>query len=229
MDILDGFVIKDEETLLEAVNRAGFLPMFSSGIAGFSVDEMAPEGSWDNPVQESPWGWKDKLIGTGECAYGKFFKNRVGFVSREWFPRFANYRRDGYDYDSLLDDGLEYPGTEKIVSVIEKNGATVSIEIRKRLGLEGKEGGYRFEKMINWLQMHTYVIPAGNVFRQYKNGKTEDWGILLYDMAENVLGSDNVRGAYSEEPEDSRNEILRYLREVHPSYDLKKIEKLIHS
>lgn len=27
-----------------------------------------------------------------------FFVKKAGFISREWFPCFANYRRDGYNY-----------------------------------------------------------------------------------------------------------------------------------
>ena len=33
----------------------------------------------------------------GRIAYGKFFDRKAGFISREWLPVFANYRRDGYD------------------------------------------------------------------------------------------------------------------------------------
>ena len=40
------------------------------------------------------------------CAYGKFFENKAVFISKEWFPDFANYRRNGYDFDARFDDGL---------------------------------------------------------------------------------------------------------------------------
>ncbi len=28
------------------------------------------------------------------------------YVSAKWFPDFANYRRDGYDFDARFEDGL---------------------------------------------------------------------------------------------------------------------------
>ena len=35
--------------------------------------------------------------------------NRIGFlpgfISKKWLPVFANYRRDGYDFDALYEDG----------------------------------------------------------------------------------------------------------------------------
>ena len=37
-------------------------------------------------------------------AYGKFFDKKSGFISKKWFSYFANYRRDGYDFDALWDE-----------------------------------------------------------------------------------------------------------------------------
>jgi hypothetical protein len=39
-------------------------------------------------------------------AYGKFFNKDAGFVSKSFFPTFANYRRNGYDFDALFEDEL---------------------------------------------------------------------------------------------------------------------------
>ena len=36
----------------------------------------------------------------GKVAYGKFFDKKAGFISLEWLPYFANYRRSGYDFDA---------------------------------------------------------------------------------------------------------------------------------
>jgi len=35
-----------------------------------------------------------------------FFHGKAGFISAEWFPDFANYRRDSYDFDARYEDGL---------------------------------------------------------------------------------------------------------------------------
>ena len=39
-----------------------------------------------------------------DVLYGKFFAQKVGFISKKWLPVFANYRRDGYDFDALFED-----------------------------------------------------------------------------------------------------------------------------
>ena len=36
---------------------------------------------------------------------GKFFAGKAGFISLRWLPFFANYRREGYDFDSRWEDG----------------------------------------------------------------------------------------------------------------------------
>lgn len=49
-------------------------------------------------------------------AYGKFFDKKAGFISVEWVPVFANYRRDGYDFDALYEDGKAPLKHKKIMS-----------------------------------------------------------------------------------------------------------------
>ena len=39
-----------------------------------------------------------------DILYGKFFAKKAGFISKKWLPVFANYRRDGYDFDALFED-----------------------------------------------------------------------------------------------------------------------------
>ena len=39
-----------------------------------------------------------------DVLYGKFFAKKAGFISKKWLPVFANYRRDGYDFDALFED-----------------------------------------------------------------------------------------------------------------------------
>ncbi|MGI5888146.1 MAG: AlkZ-related protein [Oscillospiraceae bacterium] len=221
------FRIDGLETLIEAVNREGILPMFQSGIPGFSVDDMSPEESWDGPAKESPWAWKDAAAGSRRCAYGKLLAGRAGFVSLEWFPKFANYRRDGYDFDSLLDDGLALPGTEEIMNIIMREGPTTSMVLRQKMGLDTRSGRYRFEKLSGWLQMHCYILQGGFVYKKYKNGRTEDYGISLFDTPEHLFGEDLVRSAYSEDPEKSLDDIMAMVTSRHPDFDRKKLRGLL--
>lgn len=50
--------------------------------------------------EQDPWEWRCLMARSGKVAYGKSFAGKVGFISKAWFPHFANWRRDGYDFDS---------------------------------------------------------------------------------------------------------------------------------
>ena len=84
--------------VMELIQEVGFLPLLDSGIRGYSAEEMVaddcryvvlPDGGWDWPL----WKWKGPIITEGNCVYGKFFAGKAGFISREWWPDFCNYRR----------------------------------------------------------------------------------------------------------------------------------------
>ena len=88
--------------LKELVDDLGFLPFFSSDIEGFSIDAATPLSVWEENLGLGPWLWRDEIAQDKSCVYGKFFQKKTGYVSSEWFPHFANYRRDGYKDDTEL-------------------------------------------------------------------------------------------------------------------------------
>ena len=97
--------LRSPEDVRETVGRLGFLSFFRNEIPGYSIEEHTPPALWFTEVP-GPWEWKGELARDKDLVYGKFFRGRAGFISRDWFPTFANYRRDGYDFDARFDDGL---------------------------------------------------------------------------------------------------------------------------
>ncbi len=136
-DRLD-FMVRNKEDLVNAVNEIGFLPFFANSIAGFSLEEHTAPEIWFTGG-EGPWEWKGPVIRESGCAYGKFFGRKAAYISREWFPDFANYRRDGYDFDARFDDGLASYKDRTLYELVEKNGPLLSKEL-KWLG-NYKKGG----------------------------------------------------------------------------------------
>ena len=88
-------MISSEKDLAAMVETYGFLPLLKNSIPGFSVEEHTPPELWFADGVDGPWEWKGPVIAETGCAYGKFFSGKAGFISREWFLDFANYRRDG--------------------------------------------------------------------------------------------------------------------------------------
>ena len=87
--------LRSPDDIINLVRKIGFLPFFANDIEGFSIEECCPRELWFADGVDGPWEWKGPIAQSGECIYGKFFRGKAGFVSLEWFPDFANYRRDG--------------------------------------------------------------------------------------------------------------------------------------
>lgn len=129
-------LIYSKEDLAKLVEQMGFLPLLKNRVAGFSVEEHTPPGLWFADDVEGPWEWKGPVIHLTGCAYGKFFGGKAGFISRGWFPDFANYRRDGYDFDARYDDGLARSRDKQIFDVLAEHQPMLSKEWRKRTGIK---------------------------------------------------------------------------------------------
>ena len=100
------FTIRSQKDLEDIALEFGFLPFFNNEIRGFSIEEHTPTSYWFSDEREGPWEWKGPIAVKGKLVYGKFFRKKAGFVSLKWFSDFANFRRNGYDFDSRCDEGM---------------------------------------------------------------------------------------------------------------------------
>lgn len=222
--------IHSAEELEEYVNRVGFLPLFANDIPGFSAEEhAASEGWWTGDPAIDPWEWRKIIASRGKVAYGKFFDKRAGFISKEWFPYFANYRRDGYDFDSLWDDELAGIRSKKIMDLFmeENEGRELfSFQIKEEAGF-GRNREKNFEGEITRLQMQTYLLIRDFRRRKNKNGEEYGWGIAVYCTPEHLWEREHVTSRYSEEPVLSGEKIFSHMKELYPDADHAHMRKLL--
>ena len=115
-----------------------------------------------------PLKWKIRR--SGKCLYGKLFNKKAGFVSREWIPDFANFRRDGYDFDARWDDGLASYKDKELYEAITGEGRMLSKRLKEALNYR-KGGNTGFETCITRLQMQSYVCIADFVYMQDRYGR----------------------------------------------------------
>ena len=214
------------EKIREAVLRLGFLPFFKNEIPGFSIAEHTPPRLWFSDTEDGPWEWKGPLDRTGDCVYGKFFRGRAGFISRAFFPVFANYRRRGYDFDALYDDGFAPHADKQIYDTLTRHGSLQSREL-KRLSGFGKDGEKGFDTRITRLQMQGYVVTADFDYMRDKFGKAYGWGVARYTTPEALFGADFMALAYREDPEESKKRVYERLRAICPEADEKQIKRLL--
>lgn len=212
---------------IEYINEVGFLPLFKNDIPGFSLEERTvPEYWWCGDPELDPWEWREIIARSGEVAYGKFFDKKAGFISQKWLPYFANYRRDGYDFDALWDDQKASRRQKKIMDVFEEKDEVYSNELKKEAGF-GKEGEKGFDGTITDLQTMTYLVVRD--FRQRKNKKGElyGWPIAIYSKPEAIWGRELVASKYSEDPFQSGEAIAKHIMDVYPIATTKQINKII--
>ena len=230
--------------LLEVIEEVGFLPLFANDIPGFSVENMADATSWwTGDVELDPWEWRVVLARTGRVAYGKFFAGRAGFISKKWFPYFANYRRDGYDFDALYEEGkAEFRSKllmdlfmpegveprEVNVKILEDYGCCDSLytyEMKERAGF-GKGGQKNFEGVLTRLQMQTYLIASDFRPRLNKKGESYGWSVALMTPPEYLWGYKFVTSRYRESPSESRAKIVKQIGKYFEA-DEKGLKKII--
>ena len=227
VDEHDPYCLKSPQALTAYIREVGFLPLFRCGIPGFSVEERTvPYYWWSGDERRDPWEWRRLLAAKGEVAYGKFFDGKAGFISTDWLPYFANYRRDGYDFDALWDEGKATHRQKKIMDCFADGQELFSHVTRRTAGF-GKDGEKNFEGTVTSLQMQLYLVIRD--FRQKRNkaGLPYGWHLAVYTMPETIWGYDLLSSAYGEEPAASRERICRRLREVYPIASDDAVQKLL--
>ena len=218
--------LRSPEDIVALTAELGFLPFFAGEIPGFSVEDCCPPELWFSENADGPWEWKGPAARSGQCVYGKFFGGKAGFISKEWFPGFANLRRDGYDFDARYEEGLAARKDRAVYDTLTEHGALLSKEL-KRLCNYHKGGNKGFDTIITRLQMQTYVTIGDFVYLQDKYGQTYGWGVAQYTTPEARFGYDFVTSAYRKDPAESKADILAHLKSILPDADEAQLLKLM--
>ena len=210
----------------EYIEQVGFLPLFKNDIPGFSLEERTvPEYWWSGDPERDPWEWRERIARRGKIAYGKFFDKKAGFISTEWLPAFVNYRRDGYDFDALWEDGKAPAKQKKIMDHFMDDLADeeyYSNDLKQRAGF-GKGGEKGFEGVMTALQMQLYLCVRDFRQRVNKKGEAYGWPIAVYATPEHLWGYDCVTSAYREETQESAERIVKHISDVYPIATVEQI------
>ncbi len=220
------FEIRSAQDMAELVERWGFLPFFANDVKGFSIEEHCPGELWFSNETDGPWEWKAPAMKLCGGMYGKLFAGKAGYVSRAWLADLANFRRDGYDFDSRMDEGIAPEKDCYVYTTILGEGRVTSRRL-KQLCNFNKNGNKGFETVMTRLQMQTYICVSDFVYDRDKFGRPYGWGVAEYTAAESLLGDDALRSAYRRKPEKSYELIFEHLRKLLPEASDENIKKLI--
>ena len=220
--------IHNVDAAVEYINRVGFLPLFKNEIPGFSLEERTMAEYWwsDDPVRD-PWRWRIVIAKRHDVLYGKFFAKKAGFISKKWLPIFANYRRDGYDFDALFEDEKAPVKHKKIMDHFMENDAEIySNELKKLAGFR-KGGETGFDGAITNLMMQTYLCNCDFRKRINRKGVEYGWDVAVYSSPEHIYGYDHVTSCYKEDPQASWRKIVDQMHLFYPEATDKQIRKIL--
>lgn len=210
--------------LTEFIHEIGFLPLLDSGIEGYSAEEMVdedcryvtfPDGGWDWPL----WKWKGQIVTDGGAVYGKFFNKKAGFMAKEWWPDFCNYRRSKYPRPK--EGSIE----EAILATLRESGSLITRELRAACGFNGKGMRSKFDGYITRLQMATYIVTEDFVYPRDKHNREYGWGWSLLTTPEALYGKEACQCERT--PEESYQRIVEHFKTILPEATDKQIIKLI--
>ena len=221
----DDLYIRTIDDLKAAVTELGFVPFFENSIPGFSIEEHVDPRIWFTQA-DGPWDWKGSVINDLICAYGKFFEKKAVYISSDWFADFANYRRDGYDFDARYEDGLAYFKDKRLYDLIDANAPILSKHL-KQLGNYRKGGNKGFDTIINRLQAQGYVLISDFRYMIDRDGNEYGWGVAEYSTPEHFMGKAFTDIVYAVKPEESFERMFEHLRSILPGRDEKMIMKLL--
>lgn len=228
------FYIKTKQDLIDAIEEFGIVPFFENNIKGFSIEENVDPKVYfsDGP---GVWEWKGPVILETKCAYGKLFNKKAAFVRKDVYYDLANYKRDGYDFDARVSDGLVNYNEEFLYNIIASKHSILS-KTAKAIGgyIKPKEKGKDawvprkgFDTTITNLQMKGYVLTIDFDYEVDKNGEFYGWGIARYATAEEYYGKSFAKKCYKRSPEESYKRLYKLIKKINPEASKEEIEKFI--
>lgn len=231
-------MIRSMQQLEQKALEWGFLPFFKNGIEGFSVDELTPRELWFAREVQGPWDWKGPVIREWNCAYGKFFDGKAGFVSLAWLPDLLNYRRHAMPLENM------HPDAQKILTTLRSHESMLSNELKLASGFTLSRGngknknpfaipddkknprnGTACDKHLKTLEMAGYVCIADFAYKYTKSGDPYGWGVALYCTPEAMYGEEIATCVRC--PEESYLRMKAHLQKLFPNATERAVEKIL--
>ncbi len=223
-DVSEDELIHSCPELTEAVQKLGFLPLLDSSIQGFAAESLLGEecrftqfddGSWEWPL----WEWKGSVVREGGCVYGKFFAGKAGFISREWWPDFCNWRRSTHP---LPEEGsIE----DAILMTLRENDSMITRDLRAACDFTGKNMRSKFDAYVGRLQMACRIVTEDFVYPVDKHGREYGFGWSLLTTPERLLGEEACMCERT--PEESYQKMKDFLTQLLPNATERQITKLL--
>ena len=184
--------------LIDCIRQVGFLPLLESGIQGYAAESLMAE----------------------ECRFTQFpFAGKAGFISREWWPDFYNWRRSN---NPVPEEG----SIENIIlTTLREHGSMIARDLRAACDFTGKNMRSKFDAYVGRLQMGTHIVTEDFVYPVDKHGREYGFGWSLLTTPERLIGREAC--LTDRTPEESYQRMVGHLAGLLPNAIEKQIKKLL--
>ena len=202
-------MIRTKEELIKEVERMGILPFFTNRVPGWSLEERIDPGKWFTD-DDGPWEWKGPVAYEKRCVYGKFVRNKAAFVSLEWFPELANYRRGGFITYEDREEAEEAPHSDSLLMrYVAAHPGELSKYAKRECGFSKS-----YDAVLTRLEMQTYIVNQDFRYSIGKHGMPYGWGNAALIRPEDWLELDLPE---DRAPEESFERIIAHLVRLIPT------------
>jgi len=208
----------------KSLRQVGFSMGGSNDEGIFSLSRYFSDNieSHTGDLETDPWQWR--IRGITECddiAYGKFFFNKGGWITKEWFPYFMAIRRGHRTFNEMYEDGLISIAAKQVYELIQNNPGISLFEIKNTLGKDNS----KLESTLTMLQMKMLITINGERFKISKDGKEYGWPVTTFCTAEEFFGEDIFEKSCSIGKQEAMNKISEQVLTLNPDAKEKDICK----
>lgn len=213
---IPGLFVRTEDEAVEFINEIGFCFLFPQKYDMPSLweamcDYPAAGCDWNDPIANLIWGdgktilgWRDTLPKSRRVFFGKAIAKKPSFISLKYLPYF--YACYGVsDYLQEYEAGKMSHLSKKIYEFLFEKGPTPTGNLRKSVGMFGKQNKYKFEQAMVELQSKFLIAKVDAV----PGFCVDVWDVLERWMPEAIKEASHIR------KEEAIKEILaKYLKIV---------------
>jgi len=213
--------------LKAAIEELGLLPLFRSGVPGWSAEELFPQARWWTGTSDDPWHLRISLAADGDVIYAKLFDSKAGFVHRRFYADLLNLRRDGYDFDTLVEEGVVSLKERRLMQAAEEAAGPEFSNVLKRSAGFQKGGLSGFDAVSASLQQKCYLLVSSFGRKRDRFGREYGWEIGILDTPERRFGPEFIETAYQAEVAESLDRLVSHLHKALPGADIESIQSIV--
>lgn len=183
---------------------------------------------WHTEMPDTdPWEWRMRVLNERtDIAYGKFFFNKSGYITKQWYPYFYAVRRGVKELNEEYEDGYISAYARKIYEVICEY-KELPLHLIKQYGGFSKEDKSKFDRAITELQMKFYITMCGRARKKSKTGQEYGWSSTVFCLTEDFFEEDVIAKAAGMSIESAYKALEEQIYHLNPEAGEAKVRKFI--